>query len=50
MSDYLVRATPAPEDAPAQKIARLRSALEVLSAQTGIPLRRARPEGAIAHG
>jgi hypothetical protein len=42
LADYLVRREPEP-DAPEIKMARLRAALEVLSAQTGIPLRRARP-------
>jgi len=47
LGDYLIRRDPAPEP-QAAKMAKLRSALEVLSAQTGIPLRRARqPEGTI---
>jgi hypothetical protein len=41
LADYLVTRDPPVPDSPQTKIAKLRSALEVLSAQTGIPLRRA---------
>jgi len=45
LKDYLVAAEAAAPDTPATKTAKLRSALEVLSAQTGIPLRRAKKAG-----
>ena len=47
LRDYLIAADPAPER-PEQKVAKMRSALSVLSAQYGIPLRTPAPpsEGA----
>jgi hypothetical protein len=50
LADYLVAREPPTPESPTTKIAKLRSALEVLSAQTGIPIRRARQEGTNAHG
>jgi hypothetical protein len=39
LADYLLAADPAPPS-PAAKVAKMRSALSVLSAQYGIPLRQ----------
>jgi hypothetical protein len=49
LAEYLVTREPPVPDSPKTKIAKLRSALEVLSAQTGIPLRRAQ-NVASSHG
>jgi hypothetical protein len=48
LADYLIRREPEAVS-PETKVAKLRSALEVLSAQTGIPLRRAQKK-ATSHG
>ena len=50
LATFLIAATPEPE-APAHKVAKMRSALSVLSAQYGIPLRpRSAPADEVSRG